>query len=142
MGQIPPKPDGHKRRRNLAAHEWKYLPQGSSGVEPPPLPTKSSKRGPWTNDAKSAWLEWWASPMARVWVEADKVALRRALRLVDDIAAGRGAEHAALTALEDRLGLTPKARRMLQWEIERAHAAATYRPPPPTGNDPRLRAVG
>src|SRR5262245_46811987 len=107
-----PKPDGHKRRRNLAAHEYRYLPDEPSGIDPPPMPGKN-RRGPWGNDAKLAWKEWWSSPMARVWVEADKIALRRALRLVDDIAAGRSAEHGALTALEDRLGLTPKARRML-----------------------------
>jgi hypothetical protein len=138
----PPKPDGQKRRRNLAAHEWRYLPDGASGIEPPPMPAKN-RRGAWTNDAKLAWAEWWASPMARVWVEADKIALRRALRLLDDIAAGRSAEHAALTALEDRLGLTPKARRNLQWEIDRAHGAvAALTPRPPSPGDPRLRSVG
>jgi len=80
--------------------------------------------------------------MARVWVESDKIALRRALRLVDDIACGRSSEHGALTALEDRLGLTPKARRNLQWEIDRAHAAnALPSAPPPPDADPRLRAV-
>jgi hypothetical protein len=99
----------------------------------------SKRRGKWTNEAKSAWLEWWASPMARVWLEADKVALRRALRLVDDIAAGLSTEHSALTALEDRLGLTPKARRHLQWEIDRATAQHVTQPKPPQGGDPRLR---
>jgi hypothetical protein len=58
--------------------------------------------------------------MAGAWIEADGVALRRALKLVDDIAVGRSSDHAALSALEDRLGLTPKARRQLTWEIERA----------------------
>jgi hypothetical protein len=78
----------------------------------------------------------------RVWLESDKVALRRALRLVDDISAGRGTEHSALTALEDRLGLTPKARRLLQWEIDRASGqVAALKPHPPAGGDPRLRAV-
>lgn len=134
-----PKPDGHKRRRNLAAHEWRYLPDGPSGIEAPPMPTK--RRGKWTNEAKSAWMEWWASPMARVWVEADKVALRRAIRLLDDIASGHSTEHAALTAIEDRLGLTPKSRRLLQWEIDRASAAVVQTPRRPEGGDPRLKAV-
>jgi hypothetical protein len=106
------------------------------------MPGKN-RRGPWSNDAKLAWAEWWASPMARVWLEADKIALRRALRLVDDIAAGRSTEHGALTALEDRLGLTPKARRHLQWEIDRATQAAVAPPPPPPddASDPRLRVA-
>lgn len=137
-----PKPDGQKRRRNAFPHEWRYLPDGPSGIDPPPMP-KRNRRGIWTNDAKLAWSEWWASPMARVWLEADKISLRRALRLVDDIAAGRCTEHGALTALEDRLGLTPKARRNLQWEIDRATAASISAPqgPPPPSSDPRLRAV-
>lgn len=136
-----PKPDGQKRRRNLAAHEWRYLQDGPSGIDPPPMPNRN-RRGLWTNDAKLAWAEWWASPMARVWLESDKIALRRALRLTDDIAAGRCAEHAALTALEDRLGLTPKARRLLQWEIDRATTQKAATPPrPPRAGDPRLRAV-
>lgn len=135
-----PKPDGQRRRRNLGAHEWRYLPDGPSGIDPPPMPTK---RGNWSNEAKRAWLVWWASPMARVWTEADTVALRRALRLVDDITGGRNSDHAALTALEDRLGLSPKSRRLLQWEIDRATNAQTVTPPPPRppGSDPRLRAV-
>ena len=107
------------------------------------MPGKN-RRGPWGVDAKLAWAEWWASPMARAWLESDKIALRRALRLVDDIACGRSAEHGALTALEDRLGLTPKARRHLQWEIDRATAQAVVAPAPPKppDSDPRLRAVG
>jgi hypothetical protein len=135
----PPKPPSN-RRKPIEAHQWRYLQDGPSGIEPPPMPSK--RRGKWTNEAKSAWLEWWASPMAVVWLEADKVALRRALRLVDDIAAGLSTEHGALTALEDRLGLTPKARRLLQWEIDRASTTvATIKPRPPAGNDPRLRAA-
>lgn len=135
-----PKPEGHSRRTGRTA-QFHHLRAGTSDITPPPLPPKN-RRGPWTNDAKAAWLEWWASPMALAWIEADKVALRRAVRLVDDIAAGRSNEHGALTALEDRLGLTPKARRALAWEIDRTAVAAMPTPPAGEGGDPRLRAVG
>jgi hypothetical protein len=47
--------------------------------------------------------------MASAWVESDGVALRRALRLVDDLAVGGNSDHHALTMLEDRLGLSPKS---------------------------------
>lgn len=133
-----PKPDGHSRRTRRTA-SYTYLAAGASGITAPPMPRKN-RRGPWTTDAKRAWLEWWASPMATAWIESDKVVLYRALRLVDDIAAGRTDNHGALTALEDRLGLTPKARRQLQWEIDRAGVVAVA-PPPAAGEDPRLRAV-
>jgi hypothetical protein len=141
MAGRPPKPEALRHQRNrlgqLAA--TRLAGAGPSGVAAPPMPRKN-RRGPWTTDAKRAWLEWWASPMALAWIEADKVALYRALRLVDDIAAGRSDQHAALTALEDRLGLTPKARRALSWEIDRAHAAAGL-PTPPATTDPRLKAA-
>lgn len=136
------KPDGQRRRRNVAAHQWRYLPDGPSGLEPPPMPAKVLK-GAWSNEAKRAWAAWWNSPMAHVWTDADTVALRRALLLVNEITAGRSVEHGALTALEDRLGLTPKARRMLQWEIDRATAAApAAKPKKERTGDPRLRMVG
>ena len=61
--------------------------------------------------------------MAAAWIDADAVVLRRALRLVDDLAVGQSGDHAALTALEDRLGLSPKGRRALAWEVERAQPA-------------------
>jgi hypothetical protein len=35
---------------------------------------------------------------------------------------------APLTALEDRLGLSPMARRRLQWEVERSHEPANLNP--------------
>ena len=79
--------------------------------------------------------------MAGQWLEADHVALRRALRLVDDTARGEHAgAHTALTQLEDRLGLTPKARRYLMWDARPDSASApvltlhTER-----SNDPRER---
>ena len=79
-------------------------------------------------------------PMAGAWLEADTVALRRALRLVDEVARGNTAASSPLTALEDRLGLSPLARRRLQWEIDRAGAqpapVITLVPGDPRG-DPR-----
>jgi len=62
--------------------------------------------------------------MASEWLEADTVALRRALRLVEDATRGVRGAHTALTQLEDRLGLTPKARRYLQWQAGPAGALA------------------
>jgi hypothetical protein len=77
-------------------------------------------RAGWSEEAERAWATWWASPMSAAWIEADLVALRRALRLVDASARGDSAASGPLTALEDRLGLTPLARRRLQWEIAQA----------------------
>jgi hypothetical protein len=111
-----PAPPGQRRRRNLSP-AWQTLPV-STQVDTPPMPSPSTRRR-WSRAAHDAWRSWWESPMAAVWIEADRVALRRAHRLVDDLAVGRTADHGALTALEDRLGLSPLARRPLQWEIGR-----------------------
>jgi hypothetical protein len=51
------------------------------------------------------------------------LALTRALKRLDDVAAGRSGDHAGLTALEDRLGLTPKGRRALSSGVEHVPAA-------------------
>lgn len=60
--------------------------------------------------------------MATVWLDADLDAMFRLAELKDT--ASRRPEvvslHAQITALEDRLGLSPKARRALQWEISQA----------------------
>jgi hypothetical protein len=63
--------------------------------------------------------------MAAAWVEADFHAVLRLAHMRDALGrdAGQPSLHAQVTALEDRLGLSPKARRQLQWEIEQAVAA-------------------
>jgi hypothetical protein len=76
--------------------------------------------------------------MAHAWIASDAVALRRALRLLDDLAVGRSFDHAALTALEDRRGLTPKSRRALSWEVECAQSAQVEELADARA-DPRLR---
>jgi hypothetical protein len=84
-----------------------------------------------------AWAEWWSSPMASAWIDADQVALRRAVRLVDAEARGDTSASAPLTALEDRLGLSPMARRRLQWEVERSREPAPVVALPVRTSDPR-----
>jgi hypothetical protein len=80
--------------------------------------------------------------MAHVWIESDKVLLRRAVRLVDDIATGESTEHRALLTIEDRLGLSPKARRALGWEVVAGEDVLAKEVPQNVVHvDPRLRAV-
>ena len=79
--------------------------------------------------------------MASQWLESDTVAIRRALRLVDDAARGVPGSHGALTQLEDRLGLTPKARRYLQWEARPVTDPAPVIELAPIPDDPRERGT-
>ena len=79
--------------------------------------------------------------MASVWLEADVPGLVRLAELVE-LGHREGATPltamSEIRALEDRYGLSPLARRRLQWEVEQAGGTADE----PKGDDSRwLRAV-
>ncbi len=81
--------------------------------------------------------------MAAVFLPADVPALARAAQLVARAAAGEASatELAELRQLEDRFGLSPLARRRLQWEVEQA--AGPSKPGSARAADARrLRLVG
>jgi hypothetical protein len=78
--------------------------------------------------------------MATTYLEADLPALFRLAEMVELRARGElgATETVAMTALEDRFGLNPKARRALQWEIAQAEQGERQG----RGNVPKLRVVG
>jgi hypothetical protein len=87
--------------------------------------------------------------MAAAYLEADLGALYRLAELVERQARGEltSSEHGAVTQLEDRFGLTPKARQLLQWQVLAAgEAPATVVAPASSSSGQpssvrRLRAV-
>lgn len=113
-----PKPAGHRRRRN-SSHVVR-LP-AEPGGEVPKLPGAGKLLG----STREWWAGVWRSPMAAVYLDADVPALVRLAGLID--VASRGEATAALLGeirqMEDRYGLSPMARRRLQWEVEQAQAA-------------------
>ena len=68
------------------------------------------------------WQTIWASPMAMAWLDADVPALVRLAMLMELVSQGdaSAAELGEIRQLEDRFGLSPLARRRLQWEIDQA----------------------
>jgi hypothetical protein len=92
-------------------------------------------------EARAWWETVWSSPMAAVYLEADVPALTRLAALVDQTAKGDVGANvlAEIRQLEDRFGLTPLARRRLQWEIEQA--TPVDRPASEGQNERWLRAV-
>ena len=64
--------------------------------------------------------------MAAAWVDADVPGLVRLTRLVDLTARGddRAQVLSEIRQLEDRFGLSPLARRRLQWEIDQISTAS------------------
>lgn len=111
----PPKPAAQRRRRNKTPAAVK-LPSVIRVTEVPELV------GDFGLEARSWWATVWSSPMASVYLEADVPALTRLASLIDQAAKGDVGANvlAEIRQLEDRFGLSPLARRRLQWEIEQA----------------------
>lgn len=114
MGATP-KPRGQRVRRNKGQAEWKELPAEGNKRDAPDLPGEE-----WLNSTTAWWNRIWKSPMATIWVEADIDPLLRLARLKDDFDRGDRGALGAIQKLEDQFGLSPKARRALQWEIKQA----------------------
>jgi hypothetical protein len=115
-GPVAKRP-GQRRRRNR--------PQVAAVL--PSLPVVAVPEPP--EGLSEPMLGWWAtvwrSPMAAMWVESDVFGLERLAGILE--VALQGAAPAALLAearqLEDRFGLSPMARRRLQWQIGATDAA-------------------
>lgn len=115
----PPKPAAQRRRRNAAPAVTK-LPAGKPARKAPTLPGAAKLQ----KSTRDWWATVWASPMAAVWLDADVPALVRLAMLIDTVATGDASVMvlAEIRQLEDRFGLSPLARRRLQWELEQAGA--------------------
>jgi hypothetical protein len=113
----PPKPATQRRRRNRAPAPVK-LPVETKQRKAPPLPGASR----YSKTTRDWWATVWASPMAAVWLEADVPALVRLATLIELLNEGDATAMvlAEIRQLEDRFGLSPLARRRLQWEVEQA----------------------
>ncbi len=110
-----PKAPGQKRRRNVTVRPEKLA---ASHGRAPLLPGAELL----TASTVGWWETVWASPMAAVWLPADVPALVRLALLMELSFLGEAS--AALLGeirqLEDRFGLSPLARRRLQWEVDQA----------------------
>lgn len=131
----PPKPPSQRRRRNAIAAPV-VLPAGKRKAKAPALPLRRVSA-----ETRAWWRMIWASPMAHAWLEADVPGLVRLAGLMERAATG-AAPLGVLTEirnLEDRYGLSPMARRRLQWEVEQAGGGKQDEP---RGDESRwLRAV-
>lgn len=134
-----PKPPGARRRRNTGQSEWQQLPaEGRRGKAPEPRTDRVLGE-----IAKQYWETLWSSPMAVTFTDADIQPLTRLAVLVDDraraesadglleivedyhgneveVIVGRFAADGEIRQLEDRYGISPLARRRLQWEVSKA----------------------
>jgi hypothetical protein len=110
-----------------------------------------SRKPAWHPETRRTWDEWWASPEAAEWTQVHVSGLLRIIVLVEDFWRADGSKERKELAGEIRLqgaefGLSPLAKRRLQWERiheedEAAKTAKAAPPPPPPSGDPRLRLV-
>lgn len=138
-----PKPTAQRRRRNAIAGVAKLDKVGRSGPVPEPKTTVVL-----CDVARDYWDTLWASPMALVYTDADVFPLSRMAVLVHERETEQtSAGDSELRQLEDRFGVSPLARRRLNWEIDQAGKAAEDASPDPaprptrTKGDPRLSIV-
>jgi hypothetical protein len=108
----PPKPPGQRVRRNTDQKKWKTLPAAKTFKRP------VAPRG-WSASTKNWWKLIWESPMAAIWLESDVPALTRLGNLLELQAKGKisAIMVGEIRQIEDRFGLSPKSRHMLQWYI-------------------------
>lgn len=93
------------------------------------------------------WHELWTTPQAVAWERMGRGTHREVARYVrlaiaaEDLDA-KAATHAQATALADRLGLTPKAMRLLLWVVVADEVAEKRSEAPAPTARGRIKAVG
>ena len=137
---MPAAPKHDPARRNPRVGVLQLPAQGRQG-DPPPWPLPDPP-----NDAEiSTWRQLWATPQAVAWETLGGGTVRTVGRYCRLIVSCESRPHAALhaqaTALEDRLGLTPKAMRLLLWVVAQDEVAERRQQNGP-GARGRIRAVG
>jgi hypothetical protein len=92
-----------------------------------------------------AWAQLWATPQSVAWERLGwvrTVARYCRVMLAAEAANATPALLAQATAMEDRLGLTPKAMRLLLWQVVTDEVATKREQPKGTSARSRLKAVG
>ena len=125
MGGRTPKPRGTQRKKGSA--QGAELPAEGRRGPVPELPRADE----FLASTRDWWEGTWRSPMATVYQEADVPTLVRLARFIDLEARGQadGIVRTEIRQLEDRFGLSPLARRRLQWEIAQATERKATNPP-------------
>jgi hypothetical protein len=111
-----PKPASMRRRRNRVPKVETVVAEPVREI--PPLPDGQD----WHPRTVACWETIWRSPIAAIWIDVDVLALERWASLIDLVHWGRDKTYTQqeIRMLEDRFGLSPLARRRLQWEVDQA----------------------
>lgn len=134
-----PTPPKFEPARGARGRGPTQLPRGGRQGEPPQWPLSKPSAA-----EISAWRQLWATPQAAAWERLEWTrTIARYCRLMVRAEAPQAspALQAQTTALEDRLGLTPKSMRLLLWEVV-VDEVGEKRNERPTGARGRIKAVG
>ncbi|WP_280476263.1 hypothetical protein [Nocardia farcinica] len=118
------KPASLRARRNKTA--TRATLRAVDNPEIPDLPEHLD----WHPAVLAWWDDCWSSPMAPEWTESDRHTLFLAARLMQQVWDGETSPASRVTSATEarhllrECGLTPMARRSLQWEIDRGETAA------------------
>ena len=106
-------------------------------IAAPPIPPGLDER------AAEWWAELWAQPVATIWEPCDYGTIARLCRYrsLDERDETNTTQVSQMTIIEDRLGLSPMARRRLQYEIDKAAGATASAPAAPVKDERFLRVV-
>lgn len=134
MSGPAPKSNGQRRRRNAPRANTVKLPAAGR--------TGSVPDWPFQTIVPRGWPEIWSRPQAVMWesmgvidLVARYVDLREKVTSPEFPESRNASFWSALTALEDRLGLSPMAMMRLQWEIT-GTTDADYTEQGPQGEEP------
>lgn len=118
-----PKHSSTRQRRNTTA--TRATLKAAENPIVPPLPAHCE----WHPAVQEWWSDCWVSPMAPEWTTSDRHVLDLAARMMQTVWAENSSPgQRTMAAAEVRhllreCGLTPMARRTLQWEIDRGEEA-------------------
>lgn len=137
-----PNPPKMEPQRGARGRGITNLPAEGRRGDPPPWPIP----GPRSLDEQLLWEQLWSSPQAVAWERMGVATCREVARycrllIVAEGPDAKAADHAQATALADRLGLTPKAMRLLLWTIATDEVAEKRQESSP-GARGRIKAVG
>lgn len=115
-----PKPEGERRRRNKPAVDSTTIIEGDAEREIPSWPKEYGPQFANNPDSVEVWHRLWAEPISAHWRSFDRDGLARLCLLYANVTAGLLEDDKSLgrmRELEDRYGLSPKARQQLRWLV-------------------------
>jgi hypothetical protein len=118
----PPKALELRQRRNKVATRATLPAEDSPITNTPRLP--KNPLGQWNKLTRAWWKDVWSSPQSSEFLRADLGSLFRLAILVDMFwKSGKLAVAKEIRLLEREFGLTPMARRRLEWQVTQTEEA-------------------